>query len=43
MNILADRPFTDVTGTGECRPRVAAPAQGYVADGEDGSHWVRFW
>ena len=41
MNILASRPFVDVTGTAECRPRVApANPQGFIADGADGSHWV---
>ena len=34
------RPWDNVVGTGECRPRVAAPAQGFIADGSDGSHWV---
>ena len=41
MNILASRPFVDVTGTAECRPRTApANPQGFIADGSDGSHWV---
>ena len=30
-----------VTGTAACRPRLTGAApQGYVADGDDGSHWV---
>ena len=29
------------TGSAACRPRFSGSApQGYVADGEDGSHWV---
>ena len=30
------------TGTAICRPTYTSGApQGYIADGEDGSHWVR--
>ena len=41
MEISLDK-WTDGTGTANCRPITTTGApQGYIADGEDGSHWVR--
>jgi len=40
MEISLDK-WTDGTGTANCRPITTTGApQGYIADGEDGSHWV---